>query len=328
MRRSPPSAPLDSEDRSGAPAAVSTSGGPWRIHAVAALTGIPEPTLRAWERRYGVPTPKRTASGYRLYGAPEIEQVRAMRRLCDEGMAAAEAARLVGSAAVAPPSDDSASSVSPDVHREAVRGLIAAIADLDDIELEKQIRRTLCLGSGMQLFDRVLAPTLVRIGQLWHEGQLSVAQEHFGTRRISTLVEDLTRLAVDEASTDAVVVACFADELHEVGALGLAMRFATWGWRPIVLGARTPPDALRTAVDTVAPKLVALSLTVVPERERARELVDGYASACGAIPWILGGKGGSAIADLVRRAGGIVAPPDVPALRALVRDAAKAPGSD
>ena len=42
--------------------------GPYRIHVVAEMTGIPAATLRAWERRYGIPSPERTASGYRLYG--------------------------------------------------------------------------------------------------------------------------------------------------------------------------------------------------------------------------------------------------------------------
>ena len=71
------------------------TAGPLRIHAVAELTGVPEPTLRAWERRYGIPCPERTSSGYRLYGAREVDEVRRMKELCEAGMAAAEAAALV-----------------------------------------------------------------------------------------------------------------------------------------------------------------------------------------------------------------------------------------
>ncbi|RYG79508.1 MerR family transcriptional regulator, partial [bacterium] len=69
--------------------------GPFRIQAVSERTGVPEPTLRAWERRYGVPRPTRTAAGYRLYGPEHIAQVLEMQRLCDGGMAASDAARLL-----------------------------------------------------------------------------------------------------------------------------------------------------------------------------------------------------------------------------------------
>ena len=81
--------------------AVESSDGPlpegrYRIATVAELTGVPIATLRAWERRYGIWEPERTASGYRLYGPDDVAQVSEMRRLCeDEGMAPAEAARVV-----------------------------------------------------------------------------------------------------------------------------------------------------------------------------------------------------------------------------------------
>ena len=97
------------------------------------------------------------------------------------------------------------------------------------------------------------------------------------------------------------------------------MRLASWGTRPVFLGARTPPGAVQTAVEATTPKLVALSVSVAPARARARELVDGYSSACGGVPWIVGGEGAEGIADLVRKAGGHVAPAEPGAVRAEIR---------
>ena len=65
-----------------------------RIQAVADRTGVPAPTLRAWERRYGFPRPSRTESAYRLYSDRDVELVIAMRQLTEEGMSASEAARV------------------------------------------------------------------------------------------------------------------------------------------------------------------------------------------------------------------------------------------
>jgi DNA-binding transcriptional MerR regulator/methylmalonyl-CoA mutase cobalamin-binding subunit len=299
----------DAHDGAGEP-------GPYRIHAVAALTGVPEPTLRAWERRYGIPTPERTASGYRLYGAREVAQVREMQRLCAQGMAAAEAARTIATDASLRPGTAHA---DPDSFAAAVDGILEAVAKFDDVSLDKHLRRAMFLGSTGAVADRVILPALERIGDRWHQGQLTVAQEHFGSYRLGTTMRDLLRLSVHEDARALAVVACFADEDHDIGALAAAMRLANWGLRPIFLGARTPPEAIKSAVEGLAPKMVALSISLAPKRPRARELVEGYAEACGEVPWMVGGAGAQAIAPLVRKAGGVVAPDDGRALRALVR---------
>ena len=49
------------------------------IGEVSALLGIPVPTLRSWERRYGFPQPTRTEGGHRRYGEPQLEQLRRVR---------------------------------------------------------------------------------------------------------------------------------------------------------------------------------------------------------------------------------------------------------
>src|SRR3954454_7562194 len=51
--------------------------------------------LRAWETRYGIPVPERTAGGLRVYPEAELDRLRAMRDLVAEGMAPAEAAQGV-----------------------------------------------------------------------------------------------------------------------------------------------------------------------------------------------------------------------------------------
>jgi acyl-CoA hydrolase len=76
-------------------AGMSDQGGRFRINRVAETTGIPEATLRAWERRYHVPKPSRTPSGYRLYSPDDVAQVRKMRELCEAGVSPADAAKEI-----------------------------------------------------------------------------------------------------------------------------------------------------------------------------------------------------------------------------------------
>jgi DNA-binding transcriptional MerR regulator len=279
------------------------SGARYRIHAVSALTGVPGPTLRAWERRYGQPRPERTAAGYRLYGETDIQVVREMRRLCDGGMPAAEAARLTLLAHLPSP----AAPVAPaqtDAFALATAALLEAIERFDDRSLDEHLRRLMYLGSPIELLDRVLAPLLREVGDRWHAGKLDVAQEHLATHKVGTMMRDLVRLLPGAAASRSVVLAGFLDDDHELGLLALAIRVAEKGRRPIFLGARTPPSAVASAVAAARPELVALSLTLTPPRARARALFAEYAAACGDVPWVAGGAGIGPLASLVEKLGG------------------------
>jgi methanogenic corrinoid protein MtbC1 len=257
-----------------------------------------------------------------LYNLREVEQVRAMRAACDGGMSAAEAARWAQAerdGQEAPPALP-----TEDVFASAQRGLIDAVERFDDVALEARLRQTTFMGQSTVLLDRIVAPTLHEIGRRWHAGELSIAQEHLASQRIGKLLRDLMQLATSANGAARVVLGSFADDEHELGLLGLGLRLSTWGYRPIFLGARTPPGAIRNAVEAVSPSLVALSVTQTPERARARELVEEYASACGRVPWLVGGAGAAPIADLVRAHGGLVDPGEPEALRAMIRKEAKA----
>ena len=279
------------------------TGARYRITAVSELTGVPGPTLRAWERRYGQPLPARSESGYRLYDEGDIRIVREMRRLCDDGVTAGEAARVT---LVTVPSGPNASAPSnaSGAFPLATAALLAALDRFDDRAVDEELRRLMYLGSPTELLDGVLAPVLRQVGERWHEGKLGVAQEHLATQKMGTMMRDLVRQLPGAAATRSVVLACFVDDDHELGLLATAIRVAEKGRRPIFLGARTPPAAVASAVAAARPELVALSLTLTPPRARARKLLAEYATACGAVPWIAGGAGIGPIADLVEELGG------------------------
>lgn len=302
------------------------AAGPLRIHAVAELTGVPEPTLRAWERRYGIPRPERTSSGYRLYGAREVDEVRAMKELCEAGMAAAEAAAVVRSRSAAAVDDDDDEEPSPtpvgeDPFAAVAAEIVAATRAFNDAALDRALARLPLLGPGTVLLDRVLAPALRGIGDLWEAGELTIAQEHLASQRVDGFLRSLLQISTSPEADRKIVLASFADDDHELGLLGTALRIASWGYKPLVLGARTPPSALGAAVAGLAPDVVALSVTVAPDRPRARELVLDYGTACGRTPWIVGGPAAAVVADLVRARGGMIDPGEPAKLRAMLRDA-------
>jgi DNA-binding transcriptional MerR regulator len=127
----------------------------YRIHTVSAMSGVTAATLRAWERRYGVPSPARTASAYRLYGEQDVEIILRMRDLVKHGMAAAEAARTVlcgGSA------DNYSSMHAPDPFAAARDRIVEATVRFDPEAIDAEVNKTLILGSAVSIFDRALGP--------------------------------------------------------------------------------------------------------------------------------------------------------------------------
>ncbi|HXV56683.1 MAG TPA: MerR family transcriptional regulator [Gaiellaceae bacterium] len=67
----------------------------YSIGAVARLLSVTPGTLRTWEDRYGVVSPKRSTGGRRLYSRDEVERLRFVKMKIDEGIAPADAHRLL-----------------------------------------------------------------------------------------------------------------------------------------------------------------------------------------------------------------------------------------
>ncbi len=291
------------------------NAGRYRIQAVAQMTGVSAATLRAWERRYGIPVPKRSSSSYRLYSDHDIELVRRVRQLCDEGMAPSQAAREViaqRDPPAAPATPKTVDAPGEDVYAMATARILEGIEHFDPDRVKSAVERALYLGPSVTVFQRILSPTLDEVGKRWERGTLSISQEHLAAEIIGNAVRYILGLAQPDKAKRRVLLACFADEEHVTPLYGIALSFASWGYKSVMLGARTPTHALRHAVTEVAPDIVGLSLTVKPPAYRARELVDGYAEACHPLPWIVGGSAAASIADLVHSRGGAIAsgPPE------------------
>jgi MerR family transcriptional regulator, light-induced transcriptional regulator len=284
----------------------------YRIHAVSKMCGVSSATLRAWERRYGVPSPARTASAYRLYSEDDVALIKRMRDYVNGGMAAAEAARMVL---------DMVTPSAPvytnggDAFAGARDRIVDAALRFDPDGLESEVNKALSLGPAVTIFERTLGPSLERIGDLWHEGKITIAQEHLASQVLGATLLHLLRLAQPGESARRVLLAGFAEEDHVLGLFGIGLRFCSWGFRAILLGPRTPPAAIARAVESLAPDAVALSVAIPPPPPRARELVDAYADACRDTLWIVGGGGAPSLRPFIEARGGIVASADIPELR-------------
>ncbi|MEY4513978.1 MAG: hypothetical protein RLZZ450_6100 [Pseudomonadota bacterium] len=280
-----------------------TGAGRYRIHAVAEITGVPEATLRAWERRYAVPIPVRTPSGYRLYSPKDVELVKRMRELCAAGMAPVDAAKLV--AETGQPRVTS-TELPSDPYQALAERIAEATRRMDPAAIEAEVRLAMTLGDAATVVERAFCPALLEIGHDWETGVISVGHEHLASEILTIATRDLLRLLGPSRPVGEVVLACFAEEEHALPLYAAAFRFVEWGYRPHVLGARTPPAGLGAAVREIEPAFVGLSLTIAPPVARAGELLDQYAAQIAKQPWGVGGAGATDVRALVEARGGHV----------------------
>lgn len=229
----------------------------YTIKQASALTGVPADTLRAWERRYGVPSTSRSEGGYRLYDDHALDAVRRMRTLIDGGQAAAQAAESVLA------SDAGDAPVSPEGFVEAViKGPVS------DEELSRGLLLALEAGPFAQAADSWLMPMLRRVGEAWAQGRLTSGQEHVISaavlRRLAIAYE---RLAVPVDATP-VLVGLPTGSRHEIGAFTFALLLRQAGYDTVYLGPDLPTDSWLHAVDSYRPAAAVLSV-----------LTDGHAEA-------------------------------------------------
>ena len=208
-----------------------------RIGELSRRVGVGPELLRAWERRYGLLDPARTEGGTRLYSAEDERRVRAMQAHLENGLSAAEAARLASRESAAAPPTRRCHSRGVDELREAL--------DLMDARGARLPRRPARL---LHTRDRPVgrpAPYLHELGERWRSGEASVAQEHFASNLLRARLLALAR-GWERGEGRTALLACAPGEQHDLPLIifGLALRGR--GWRIVFLGADTPAAASLT----------------------------------------------------------------------------------
>lgn len=232
------------------------------IHQVAERTGVSIHTLRAWERRYGVPQPDRIPGNrYRLYNEQDIADILWMKHQLEAGLSPSQASLLLQqqrrSVSVAPVKD------APRVAAAQV-ALESALVEGNDTAARDILDQAWAFFSPEQVAVDIIQPTLQNIGSRWESGQVSVWQEHQASHLILRRL-DVVLQAQPPALPLAplLITACAPDEDHEIGLVLFTFLAQRQGWRTAYLGPRTPLADLAAVARDARPAVLAISVTTV-----------------------------------------------------------------
>jgi DNA-binding transcriptional MerR regulator/methylmalonyl-CoA mutase cobalamin-binding subunit len=264
---------------------VEGRGGGYAVGAVVRLTGLSEHVLRAWERRYGAISPRRTPGGTRRYSEADVERIKILQAAVEAGHTISELAPLPNEEierriwAARPPE------ASP------IDAIFEAAQRMDGAELERLL--TMHFGAlGPAVFAREIAlPLLSRIGMAWEQGELSVAAEHLTSAQLRTVLGAALRSSALATARPPILFATPSGERHEFGLLVAALVAVGAGARVVYLGTDLPAEEVAGAASELGAAAVALSFVALdPASSQAylRDLRERLAPAVGL--W-LGGAG-------------------------------------
>jgi DNA-binding transcriptional MerR regulator len=261
-----------------------------RIGELSRRTGVSPQLLRAWESRYGLLQPARTAGGYRLYSEADEQRVRLVQADLARGLSAAEATAAALAAAAGPAEE--AHGLAP-----GAAALAASLDAFDEPAAQAVLDRLLADFTVESVLTGVLLPGLRQLGQRWADGQTSVACEHFASNIIRGRLAGLAR-GWGQGQGPRALLACPPGELHELGLMAFGIVLHRHGWRVHYLGTNTPVTELAQAARDIRPDLTVLAATV-PARYQPH--VTELARLAEAVPLALAGA--AATQDLARATG-------------------------
>jgi DNA-binding transcriptional MerR regulator len=235
-----------------------TGTAPLRIGEFCRRAGIAPERLRAWERRFGFPTPARTDGGFRLYDPRDVDAIVAVREAGERGISTAEAIAAVRARPLAP---------TATVGAHDWLELRAALDAMDGVRAHAEIDRLLATVTPRTFLGRILLPYLRETGERWAAGEHSIAHEHFASTLIRGRLLGLAR-SWDAGSGPTAVLACPAGEHHDLALIVFGILLRESGWRILYLGQDTPLDA-------VAQVAAAQPVALVVLAARGRHVYDG-----------------------------------------------------
>jgi DNA-binding transcriptional MerR regulator len=209
--------------------------------------------LRAWEKRYGLLTPERSAGGFRLYSDADVARVQRMLAHLQRGASAAEAARLAWEA----PAPEAVTEVAPPLDRGVSR-LRERMERFDDAGVHAVLDELLATFALETVLRAVVLPCLAELGERWQSGEVSVCQEHFASNLLRGRLLSLAQ-GWGQGSGPRAVLAAPPGEQHDLGLIACGLALSRQGLRIVFLGADCPIDTLITTVRTVRPALALLS---------------------------------------------------------------------
>jgi DNA-binding transcriptional MerR regulator len=239
----------------------------YNIKAVSRLVDLLPVTLRAWERRYGFPSPLRGDQGYRLYSEYDLRTLRWLKSQVESGLSIGRAVQYLTD--LRRGGQDPAASIftglpfvlsTPLSASPTLRALSDELLDyllhFNEAAAGEVLRRSFALHAIDEVLFHIVSPVLVKIGEMWHQGRLPIAVEHYASQFAMQQLMGMLAGSAPPARPGLIVAACAPGETHQIGIIILVVLLRWRGWDVRFLGPDLQLDRLEEALRPIHPTLL------------------------------------------------------------------------
>ncbi|HTH44441.1 MAG TPA: MerR family transcriptional regulator [Oxalicibacterium sp.] len=278
------------------------------IRDVERQTGIAQATLRMWERRYGFPLPSRDLHGDRVYTPQQVERLRLVRQLIDQGV---RPGKILADDTLLPTFGSTLQPRSLDLVPAAHAAAILLLSRSCFSELRCRLQYQL-LDLGVRRFViEVLAPLTAAVALARQHGQLPGWAEHAYNELAASMLHQSLSTVQTVDSKPKVVLAAFSGEANVMRLLMVEALLVAQQANCVQLGVGLSIAELASAVSALQPDVLAMSFGSFRPRMRVVQRLAALRAALSDAPaiWIGGPYAATAgafpdeIADVVSLAG-------------------------
>lgn len=132
----------------------------------------------------------------------------------------------------------------------------------------------------VKFYERLLAPVMYKIGELWKEGKLDVATEHICSNAAHTLVKIINEKASrksfenKKASATKILLCTPEGEYHSLGCMVIESFLKIKGYTVFNIAPSVPSQSIITFVADYRPDLIMISITLPENFSAANRLVN------------------------------------------------------
>jgi len=238
------------------------------------LSGIKAHTLRIWEQRYNLLSPKRTDTNIRFYDDDDLKLILNVALLNDNGV---KISKIASMDRVEMRDEVMRLTERSLTHDDQIHALTISMIEMDEERFDKILSSNIIKLGFEQTMMNIIYPFMSKIGVLWQTGAINPAQEHF----ISNLVRQKLIAAIDgqvHTNTGKKFLLFLPEgELHEVSILFASFLIKNKGHKVVYLGQNTPIEDLNQVYSIHNPDFLLTVITTSPSSEIAEEYINNLA---------------------------------------------------
>lgn len=235
------------------------------------FTHIKAHTIRIWEQRYNLLSPKRTDSNIRYYDKEDLKKILNVNMLYTNGMKISKIAALSEEEIV-----DKCKDIlnrEDNLASKEVENYILNITEFDHDNLRVLLDESFDQHGAHKFYGSVIAPLLTRMGKLWQVNTLDIVHEHFLSSLLREFLISKTRGTKSKRNGKKIVFFLGEDELHEFSMLFYQMILTEKGYECFYLGQNLPLDELQLFKLKVKPDFYLTSFVgQISEKNFVRQL--------------------------------------------------------